>query len=312
MTDRKDKLLELKVGVFVLLGLVVIAVMAWRFGKMGEQARETYPLTLELPNAKGILKGSDVQLAGARIGYVADKPTISPNVSSVVVTLKINSDVKIPRQTMFKVGSSGLLGDVFVEVTPTGEFKPEQFDPANPEQVWQTGERVMGEEAGGLDALTKKGEAVLDALTDEIEKLQGTTDNINAILSKENAKNLEQTLANLNTTSANFVELSKNANEVVESAQGAVDGAKETFNTANAAATDLRAAMTDARKVMDGAKDLLRKASTGDGLIGMLLTDRKVAEDIRAFSANLRTRGVLFYRDVAPKPQQPQRERRRR
>lgn len=312
---NKDKLLELKVGLFVLVGLVVIAVMAFRFGKMGEQATKSYSLILELPNANGILKNSDVQLAGARIGFVGDKPAISPTVNSVIVELKVNSDVKIPRKSTFQVGSSGLLGDRFIEVAPTADFQPEEFDPSNPEHAWQPGDRIVGIKAGGLDELTKKGGEVLDALKEEIEKLKVTTDNVDRVLSAQNAKNLEETLANLNKTSANFVELSKNANQVVQGAQGAVENARKTFATADAAAVDLRTAMADARKVMGGAKDLLRKASTGDGLIGTLLSDRKVADDIRSLAANLRTRGVLFYRDTAPKlreqPQPPQPQRRR-
>ncbi len=310
--NNQDRFLEIKVGLFVLTGLIVTAVMAFWFGKMGENAKESYPLVLELPNAKGILKNSDVQLAGARIGFVADKPRISANVSSVVVELQINMDVKIPRETTFQVGSSGLLGDTFVEVTPTAAFKPDQFNPTDASRVWQPGEKVIGREAGGLDALTKKGELVLDTLKEEIDKLKVTTDNIDRVLSRENADNLGKTLENLNKTSANFVELSKNASQVVASAQGAVDSAKETFTTANAAAGDLRTAMADAKKVMDGARDLLRKASTGDGLIAALLTDRRLADDLRALVANMRQRGVLFYRDTAPRVPAPAQAPRRR
>jgi phospholipid/cholesterol/gamma-HCH transport system substrate-binding protein len=310
---NKDKLLELKVGVFVLAGLLVIGVMAFKFGKAGERAKPTYRITVELPNANGILLNSDVMLAGAKVGSVVTKPVISPKVTSVSVEVDIYQEVKLPRQTNFSVGSSGLLGDRFVEIAPTIEFDPEKFDPNDPSQILAPGEKVVGVKAGGLDELTKKGGEVLDALKEEIDKLKVTTTSINErLLNEENLTNLKQTFANLNSTSANFLETSKNLNQVVQGAQGAVDTAKKTLTTADAAASDLRTVMSDTRKVLDAAGDLLKKAATGDGLIGALVSDPKLAEDLRALVANLRQRGVLFYRDAAPKLREPERPARRR
>ena len=61
-----------------------------------------------------LLKGSDVLLAGARIGKVAGGPRLVREGDGVAVPLKIYDYVKVPEGTKFTVGSSGLLGDRFV------------------------------------------------------------------------------------------------------------------------------------------------------------------------------------------------------
>jgi len=57
----------------------------------------------------------------------------------------------------------------------------------------------------------------------------------------------------------------------------------------------------DARKTVQSASQVFRDAREGKGLLPALLTDRELANDLRALVANLRAHGVLFYRDSASK-----------
>lgn len=288
----EEKALELKVGLFVFVGLLFIAVMVVKFGQVGQGFRKFYPLVVDFPNAGGIIKNSDVQMAGARIGYVAEKPQIATNAGSVTVPLKITEGIKIPRKTRFIVGSSGLLGDRFVEVVPDSDFDAKNFDPSDPKQTWNANDRIAGSRAGGLDELTKKGGEVMDKLNLEIEDLRAVTASIKTgLLSETNLKNLQDTFANLKTSSATFVDTSKNLSSVVQNAQGAVDSAKQTMDSANVAATNLN-------KVLDSARGLVRKAAEGDGLIPTLLNNRELADNLKSLVANMRQRGVLFYKDT--------------
>src|SRR5579862_15789 len=114
---NRERGLEVKAGAFVLIGLVFIAMMAFKFGRLGQGLfQKYYMLTVTFPSADGLIKNSDVQLAGARIGYVAEKPVINPSGSGVTIPLEILDGVKVPRGMTFEVGSSGLLGDKFVDI----------------------------------------------------------------------------------------------------------------------------------------------------------------------------------------------------
>jgi len=48
----------------------------------------------------------------------------------------------------------------------------------------------------------------------------------------------------------------------------------------------------------------LRSATQGKGLIATLLNDQTLANDLHALVTNLRTHGVLFYRDSAASHQE--------
>ena len=62
--------IELKVGVFVLVALALIAVLALRFSETGLSLGRTYTLRLHAPNAGGLIPDSPVMMAGVRIGYL--------------------------------------------------------------------------------------------------------------------------------------------------------------------------------------------------------------------------------------------------
>src|SRR5437667_12893673 len=121
-TSYSEKSLELKVGAFVLAGLAVLATLVVQFGRLGEGFKTYYGLTVRFPDASGLLKGSDVLLAGAKIGRVSDGPRLTRSGQGVDVPLRIFDYVRVPAGSRFTVGSSGLLGDRFVAVTmPAGE-----------------------------------------------------------------------------------------------------------------------------------------------------------------------------------------------
>jgi hypothetical protein len=70
------------------------------------------------------------------------------------------------------------------------------------------------------------------------------------------------------------------------------------------AADDLPAAIADARKTIQADTDLIQKASAGKGALATLLSNQEFANDLKALIANLRSHGVLFYRDNAAKEEE--------
>ena len=109
---------ETTVGIFLLMGIGVICTLIIFFGEVKDIFKPTYSLTVSFPNASGLLKGSDVFLSGAHIGKVTTDPVPIPDTEKVEVNLKIDSRVHIRHDAKFVIGSSGLLGDLFVDVKP--------------------------------------------------------------------------------------------------------------------------------------------------------------------------------------------------
>ena len=116
--NEQDRGLELKVGIFVAIGLSILAALIVQFGRLGEGFKSYYVLTVHFSDARGLLKGSDVLFGGAKIGQVAGPPRLVSSGRGVDVPLRIFDYVKIATGSTITVGCSGLLGDRFVAITP--------------------------------------------------------------------------------------------------------------------------------------------------------------------------------------------------
>src|SRR2546430_3701272 len=96
---QHERGLEFKVGAFVFVGLAMLCALVVEFGRLGEGFKTYYPLTVRFNDASGLLKGSDVLLAGARIGKVADGPRLVREGNGVAVPLNFFSSRR--RHTRF-------------------------------------------------------------------------------------------------------------------------------------------------------------------------------------------------------------------
>ena len=285
-TVQTDKTLELKVGAFVLAGLAVLAALIVQFGRVGEGFKTYYGLTVRFPDASGLLKGSDVLLAGAKIGRVSGGPKLVPSGEGVDVPLRIFDYVKIPAGSKFTVGSSGLLGDRFVAVA---------MPPGSPESYIARESLIEGTRETGLDDLTREGGFLVSDLRKAVENVNNTISRLNnEALSDVNLLNLKMSVENLSAATTALAQSSQKFDGVIEKAGGTMDSTKK-------AADDVQLAIADARKTIQAATEVIQQAASGKGAFPMLLTNQELAKDLRALVSNLRTHGVLFYRDSAAK-----------
>jgi phospholipid/cholesterol/gamma-HCH transport system substrate-binding protein len=282
--DEHDRGLELKVGLFVLVGLAVLAALVVQFGRVGEGFKTYYDVSIRFSDASGLLKGSDVLLGGAKIGRVSGPPQLVQAGQGVKVPLRIYDFVKIPANSAFTVGSSGLLGDRFVSVTPPA---------GQPSSYIAKGAVIEGKRETGLDDLTKEGGLLIQDLRATVKTIDSTVARLNeSALSQTNLDNLKSSFQHLNEATGNFAESSKKIDGVMEKADA-------TMSSAKVAADRLQDAVGDARKTIQSAGQIMRAATTGNGLLATLLTNEEVANNLRALIGNLRSHGVLFYRDSA-------------
>ncbi|MFY8269443.1 MAG: MlaD family protein, partial [Terrimicrobiaceae bacterium] len=77
--SSEDRGTQIKVGIFILIGLVTVGLMVVYFGRLGEGLANYYNVRVEFSNASGLLRGSEVLLAGAKVGRVTNPPTILPD-----------------------------------------------------------------------------------------------------------------------------------------------------------------------------------------------------------------------------------------
>lgn len=285
-TVQSEKTLELKVGAFVLAGLAVLAALVVQFGRVGEGFKTYYGLTVRFPDASGLLKGSDVLLAGAKIGRVSGGPRLVQSGEGVEVPLRIFDYVNIPAGSKFTVGSSGLLGDRFVAVS---------MPPGLPENYIAKNSVIEGTRETGLDDLTREGGFLVSDLRAAVQNVNTTITRLNTeALSEVNLLHLKMSVENLDTATTALAQSTQKIDGVIEKAVGTMDSTKK-------AADDVQVAIADARKTIQAATEVIQQATSGKGAFAALLTNQDLAKDLRALVSNLRAHGVLFYRDSAAK-----------
>jgi phospholipid/cholesterol/gamma-HCH transport system substrate-binding protein len=277
MEMNKQRRLEVWVGGFFLTGLAVIAAMVIVFGKRGQGMGSAYLLNVVFPNASGLVSGSDVMLAGAKIGFVEDNPKLIGDSFKVAVRVKVRGDVRVPRQSSFVIGSVNLLGDKYIEVTPSDGF--------DPKEVWRPGEVVEGTKLGGLEDMTQKGSQVLAQLSESLAQIQTLTGAINSrLLSEQNLASWDKMMVNLGESSEDFRKLAAEL-----SSKGVED--------INAAASDFRSMAKKANSAADSLQKMMKEAAEGKGPFATLMKDKETADNLKALISNLRRSGVLFYKD---------------
>jgi phospholipid/cholesterol/gamma-HCH transport system substrate-binding protein len=111
----------------VLTGAAVIAAAAGFFfyassgDRLGARAG-AYDLTARFRSVEGITVGTDVRLAGVKVGTVTSL-ALDPTTFYAQATLSVRDDVLLPDDSSALISSEGLLGGAFVELQPGGSLE---------------------------------------------------------------------------------------------------------------------------------------------------------------------------------------------
>src|SRR2546426_3869550 len=145
------------VGV-VVVAAAAILVAAYVLLQSAGVIGNTYPVRVEFDNAQGVTKGTDVQMAGVKIGDVEDV-TLAPD-NRALLTLRIKQKYQIPPHADFRLASTGLLTTPIVAIIPPQQGPVERGV-------------IQGTAPPTLDQLMPQAQRLLTNLTGLTQSLQG-------------------------------------------------------------------------------------------------------------------------------------------
>lgn len=279
------KRLETKVGLFVFIGLVLLAVLLVQFSRGNSIFRRTYTVKLETRNVGGLKMKSSVLLSGVPVGSVKDID-LNPSGTNVTVTLQLYKSLPVYHDARFVVQQSGFLGDQFIAIIPTTNAPPllADGDTVYCEEPFDLQE--VARSAAGfiqrLDGTAKKLDAAMTDLRAQVlnaqtlanfggaltnlrlftEQALGTVQNINGVVATNGAQ-ISAAVSNAVLFSANLVRLSDSANGIL-----ATNGANLTETT-------------------EKIKQLAADVQAGKGLAGALLQNPQLATNLQDIAENL-------------------------
>jgi len=110
--------LELAVGGVVLAAAIGFGIYAAQVAGV-RAGGSSYPLTASFRSIEGISVGSDVRLAGVKVGTVT-QIALNPDTYRAETTIAVADSTLIPDDSAIVISSEGLLGGNFVEINPGG------------------------------------------------------------------------------------------------------------------------------------------------------------------------------------------------
>ena len=115
-----EKNLEIITGTIVLIVAAGFLVFIIKIGGFSAD-NENYNLNTSFRSAEGIDTGTEVRMAGVKIGTVKSL-SLNAETLQADVKLKIEKSILIPNDSSAVISSEGLLGGSFLEIVPGGSF----------------------------------------------------------------------------------------------------------------------------------------------------------------------------------------------
>lgn len=114
----RKSVLDVLVGLAVIIVATIFVAFVYHNSVSNYQSqRETYKVKVKFQDIMGIIEGSDVSIAGIKVGNVA-KVRLDPDTYDALVFLEINQKVKIPVDSKASIITSGLVGSKLVSIEP--------------------------------------------------------------------------------------------------------------------------------------------------------------------------------------------------
>ena len=288
----EQKRLETKVGLFVFIGLALLAVLVIQFSKGTSLFHGTYNLRLHASDVGGLKQRASVLLSGVPVGSVSDIQ-LADDGRSVTILLKIYKKFKIYSDARFVIEQSGFLGDQYVAIVPT----------ANQGPVLTNNTPVNCEAPFNLQEVARSTAGFVNRIDETAQKLDASVTDLRRVVLNENTlTNFAVTMNNMRTVSEQAMDAMNGINGIIATNGSQVGLAvsnvlffsqqlthlADTADSLLATNTpDITAAVKNIKSSTDTLNKLMDDLQSGRGLAGTLLQNEQLTTNVQAIANNL-------------------------
>ena len=111
--------IETVVGIFVVIGLIGVAYMTVKLGKISLLGDDYYSLYARFASVSGLRVGNPIEIDGIEVGRV-EQMSIDQEKQMAVVELKIKKGINVYDDASVSIKTAGLIGDKFIDIDPGG------------------------------------------------------------------------------------------------------------------------------------------------------------------------------------------------
>ena len=111
--------METTVGIFLVIGLLLIGYMTVNLGHVSFLGDNAYPLSAHFTSVTGLRAGSPVYMLGIEVGRVG-RLTMDQESQKAAVEIRIQKGVKVYDDAIASIKTEGLIGDMYLKIDPGG------------------------------------------------------------------------------------------------------------------------------------------------------------------------------------------------
>lgn len=328
MLERKNN--SLKLGFFIILGLVFFVVTIYVIGSKRNLFKQTIKIVAIFNDVKGLRVGNNVRYTGIDVGNV-NEIVILPE-AKVRVEMSLDKDVQpfIKKNSLATIASDGLMGNKIVIITPgtpdqpsverwdeIGTIEPIEIDDILKE-IKISSERIaiVSQNIVDITNTIKEGKGVFGkiftdkSLTNNLDKAaRNVTEmsvNLYEIADKINSgegifglmltdtllsKSIRETGDNLVTISEDFSEITDKVNQG-KGIFGRILADTTLTSNLYLASKSINETSINLQEVSENLISVTSQIHSGKGIVTRLLTDSLLADSIETMIYNLNT-GII-------------------
>jgi phospholipid/cholesterol/gamma-HCH transport system substrate-binding protein len=272
MRNRKS---EIWVGIFVIVGIILLILMTLKIERFQIGRRAGYPLNIYFDSAAGLDRNSPVRVAGVRVGNVE---RVALEKGKAKVTFNLPTDIMIYKNAKAYLKSEGFLGEKYVEIFPGTPGYPEM----EPNGVVEQGASPLDVE----QLLSKVG-----GIRDDIKDI---TQPLGDVLKAVDAKKIEGMIDNFNKFSGQLTSIANDSKETIQRVKNALSPIEDIRDKMERGEGTLGKLITDetiyqdTKKAVETLRNVSEKIEQGEGALGKLINDDSLYQEAKKAVETLR------------------------
>ena len=168
---------ELKVGLFMLIGIAILFLIVFSIGDV-RVSKSGYRIKVVFNFAAGIGGSAPVRLAGVGVGQVQGIRIIydeKEKRSKAELTAWINSTAKIEEDARITINTLGLLGEKYLEIFPGTYGK----------RILKNNDTIIGDDPVAMEKVTENLASLSDSIKVIVDRLRNGEGTIGKLLSED-------------------------------------------------------------------------------------------------------------------------------
>ena len=285
---------SVKLGTFVLGGLIVLVLLLYMIGKNRNLFGSTYVLKVRFENVQGLIPGNNVRFSGIQAGTVKKIKILTDTVIEVTMVIEKQMLNIIRKNAVVSIGTDGLVGNKVVNIVPARQ----------PGELAAEGDILVSQKAVATDEMLQTLYKTTNDVAVIAADLKTTVQRINsssalwALLNDESIpQDLRTSVANIRSATGKAGNMVYNLNAIVMDVKNG-KGSVGALLTDTSFAKDLNEAILKIKTVGEEADSLAGEISkvvagirqdvnTGRGPVNALLKDSMMVIKLNASLDNI-------------------------